>query len=186
MPPHDDPPPPLLSSVLRAKAQRNRPQPYSCDDVARISTTGESMTSQSRDQSLQRSEFWLPLPPVGCSSNARFSGHWSAGGKARRDYRAECGFLLPTISGAPAFQRARISVVFWLGPAKGRYHPRDAANGIASLKACLDAIVDRNWLPDDSAKYLSWGSIELMSAANAPNKDHFGRAGVCVTLERLE
>lgn len=121
-------------------------------------------------------EFWLPLPPVKCGPNGSH-GHWAAKAAAIREYRAECGYMIPRAT--EPFRKAVISVTFYLGPAKGRYHPRDSGNAISSAKALVDSIVDRGWLADDGAKYLSWGAVRLLTAG-----EHGGRSGIAVRLER--
>jgi hypothetical protein len=129
---------------------------------------------------IRRVSFELPLPTRACSpNNSGQSSHWRVREGARAAYRAECANLLPTVD--RAFTKARISVQFCLAPDPARYHPQDTQNAIASLKACVDSIVDRGWIPDDSARYLEWGTVELLSTA----KEHQGRAEVLVTLEAL-
>ena len=125
----------------------------------------------------------LPLPLAKCSPNARFCGHWSAAAEARRDYKAECLACLPRIDYmfGKMFAAATIRTEWFLGPAEGRYHPRDQQNATASLKAAVDAIVDAGYLPDDSSKYLTWGETVLRTA-----RESGGRACVVVTLERRE
>lgn len=122
----------------------------------------------------------LPLPPTDCSPNRESHASWEYRAQAREEYRAECGRLLPRVC-APMFQQATISAEFWHGAAPGRYHARDAQNAIGGIKALVDSLVELGYLPDDSAKFLTWGETTIHGA-----KESAGRAAVVVTLRRIE
>lgn len=115
----------------------------------------------------------LPLPPTGCSPNNHTHG-WAAG-RSRAAYRAEVLAILPRVT-APMFERATIRTEWFLGPAPGRYHPRDEQNANSSLKAAVDAIVDAGIIRDDCAAVLHWGPCAIVAGKSA--------AMVRVTLER--
>lgn len=124
--------------------------------------------------------FEFPLPPTGCSpNNSGGSSHWRAKEGPRADYKKECCALLAGITGV-MFTRACIRAEFFHGAAPGRYHARDEQNAIAGIKGLCDSLVDRGYLPDDSARHLHWGEVTIHLA-----KESGARAAVVVTLERM-
>jgi len=167
------------ADVRRKNAERVGAQiPAKERKPLRNGTGKQIAVSAGEPSGVQSITFEFPLPPTGCSpNNSGGSSHWRVKEGARAEYRAECLALLPRP--VPVlFQRAVISVEFWLGPAVGRYHPRDSANGISAIKALCDAIVEAGYLIDDAAKYLTWGETKLIRSK--------ARACVAVTLKREE
>lgn len=123
----------------------------------------------------------LPLPSSKCSPNAANAlGHWSVSNKARMEYKEECLTLLPKFA-VPLFERARIDLTFYLAPCAGRYHPRDEWNASSAVKGLVDSLVQSGIIPDDSKKYLTAGTITLLTR----QAEHHGKACVLVVLERI-
>jgi crossover junction endodeoxyribonuclease RusA len=87
----------------------------------------------------------LPLPPAGCSPNAR--GHWSKRARAVAEYRARSAGEARKILARhrQRWERAVASAVFYLPDARRRDHD----NLAASLKAAFDGLKDADVLADD-------------------------------------
>jgi hypothetical protein len=66
----------------------------------------------------------------------------------------------------------------------GRYRPRDTANAIGSLKACIDGFVDAGLVPDDSHKWISWGTVDIYRDKKTVEKMGGGKPRVEITLEQ--
>lgn len=59
----------------------------------------------------------------------------------------------------------------------GRYRPRDRDNAIASCKGLIDALTQMKAWPDDSAKHVRYGNVEIIG-----EKDSRGRAEIVVDV----
>jgi crossover junction endodeoxyribonuclease RusA len=114
----------------------------------------------------------LPLPPRELSPNVRL--FWAIKAKATKAARSEAWYWFRQAK--PANWEPvpiRIDVEYNCPKQATGYRPRDSMNGIAAMKAQIDGMVDAGVIPDDSCKWLSWGSFTLTRA---------GRAGVRITV----
>lgn len=79
----------------------------------------------------------LPWPPQHLSPNARL--HWAALAKAKKSYRAECGWQAKA-QGVHALKAPRLKVSFtFFPPSKRRI---DIDNCIARMKSGIDGLAD--------------------------------------------
>jgi crossover junction endodeoxyribonuclease RusA len=82
-------------------------------------------------------EITLPWPPAALSPNAR--GHWSKLAKAKKAYRAACGWTA-LAQGARAIQASKLHLTLVFYPPSRRAFDLD--NCLSALKAGLDGVAD--------------------------------------------
>lgn len=106
----------------------------------------------------------LPLPVKALSPNAHL--HWREKHKATSAARKNSWYwfrrFMPN-GWKPA--PIEIAVQYRWGPSAQGYRPRDVQNAIAALKPMIDGMVDAGIIPDDSAKWLSWGRVQIVRCA---------------------
>lgn len=74
-----------------------------------------------------------------------------------------------------------LMVAYRMRPGGGKrlgYRPHDVQNAIAALKASIDGMVDAGIVPNDSARWVSWGEVQIQSVVPG---DRLGE-GVFVTV----
>lgn len=114
----------------------------------------------------------LPLPSRDVSQNAR--GHWSKLARATQQARMLAKHRFRSAKPGDWIQQpVRLEVVYRCPYGSRGYCPRDAQNAIGALKAAIDGMVDAGVVPDDSAKWVTWGEFQLTRE---------GPAGVYVTV----
>jgi hypothetical protein len=121
----------------------------------------------------------VPLPPKTLSANYNPASRQGrmARAMATRQYRyavqTNTRLAMDVAAGAevdlaPASIKAiKVSMNWYLVPCKGDnlYRPRDIGNAIAASKALFDGITDTGLIPDDTARYLSVGFVDLYDNA---------------------
>ena len=127
--------------------------------------------------------FVVPLPPRELSPNRTRNEHWSGKSEAVAAYRQLA--MVQAHNAAVTVQwtnpaKCRVSLVFGLKDQsvadKACYHPRDADNAVASVKALVDGMVDAMVLESDR-----WANMELGSVT----ADKLRPASVYVTVEAV-
>lgn len=121
----------------------------------------------------------LPLPSRKLSPNGAQGRHWSMRARAVKRGRREAWYWFQRAMPAD-WQACAVHIeVHYHCPRSGQgYMPRDTMNAIAAMKPMIDAMVDVGIIPDDSAKWLEWGSVKLTRIEN-------GEApGVRITVTR--
>lgn len=104
-------------------------------------------------------------------------GHWAAKARLVKQYRVACAWAFAAAKPlgwkvAPV----EIDVIYRHNKNSTGYRPRDVQNGIASCKATIDGMVDAGVIPNDSARWLKWGSFEIISRFDGE------REGVYITV----
>jgi hypothetical protein len=113
---------------------------------------------------VQRFSVVLRLPSREVSPNARV--HWAKRSKFIRWERTAAAYRFAQAkprNWRPEPVRLEIRYVCPFGSAG--YCPRDTQNAIGALKAAIDGMVDAGVVPDDSARWVSWGGFELSREA---------------------
>jgi hypothetical protein len=135
-----------------------------------------------RSDSVLRAAFTvrLELPPAALGSNGSH-GYWATKARAVKKYREACAWTF--LQQRPAFwpwPHAPVTIeVEYRHNRKSRgYKPRDTANAMSAIKALVDGMVDADIVPDDSARWLSWGGFRLFTTAD----EH--QEGVYVRIHR--
>lgn len=110
---------------------------------------------------IQRFTCVLPLPSRGVSQNAR--GHWSKLARAIKDERRRAAWHFRIARPAGWIPQAvRLEIVYRCPFGSVGYCPRDTQNAIGALKAAIDGMVDAGIVPDDSARWVTWGEFRLV------------------------
>ena len=111
----------------------------------------------------------IPLPPCDLSPNARV--HWAKRAKATKAHRFAAYVQLVAAMREAKWRHMRpviVDIEYRTGKGAKGYKPRDAQNALSSLKASFDALADAGIVPDDSAKWLTLGKVELLTRSTAP------------------
>jgi len=114
----------------------------------------------------------LPYATPPLSLNGRM--HWAQKAEITRKLR---GYVTATAGArlhVPRCQRINVTLVYV--PRDGRRRDRD--NLVATLKPCIDGLVDAGIVPDDSPEYVTWGPPEI-AKPNAKDPHLY------LTIERL-
>lgn len=138
----------------------------------------------------------LPLPPLGYSPNRR--GTWGKWAGERAAYRRDCRELLNKAFGRPCtwirnyrfYAPITVHVDFYMGKSvlasagvpDGLVRPRDCDNAIGCIKGVLDSMRDACLVNDDSAKFVSIGTVNLFRT----QAEHGGRCGLVLRIECAE
>ncbi len=123
----------------------------------------------------------IPLPPRHCKPNQYC--HWRTRGDAAKQYRTEAFYCVRQHPTKPFPGPVRLTVAFYMGGKRndGRYRPYDVGNGISSLKAACDGIVDSGLIQGDTHKVLTWGEVTFLCT----KEEHEGRSCVVLTFEEI-
>lgn len=126
----------------------------------------------------------VTLPPIPKQLRAQNRSHWKAKTDHLKRYRSDVCKAFKAAMGNMRFERATLSMTLYVDLTKMRlsngYAPRDIGNLIAAFKSGQDGIVDAGLIPDDSAKYLSYGEIKILRG-----KDAGGRCELVVTVTEV-
>ena len=108
----------------------------------------------------------LPLPPKMLSPNVR--AHWAPKARAVKGYREVAAWEIRRAYGfrrRAVLPHVTIDVQYRCPHGAAGYVAYDEQNAIAALKSALDGLADAGIVKSDSKKYVSWGSIELVTTA---------------------
>ena len=117
------------------------------------------------------------LPHRDSAQNAR--GHWAKRHRAASSDR-EHAFWIFKGCGVKFNGPVEVSVVYACHKASCGYVARDIANALGALKGLTDGMVDAGVVKDDTKKYLTWGSFDLVTTK--PECDKLGGDGVYWTV----
>lgn len=109
----------------------------------------------------------VPLPSRDLSPNSSRRHQWRSRTRAVKRGRREAWYWLQRampVDWKPC--SVRIDVIYHCPRSAQGYMPRDTMNAIAAMKPMVDAMVDVGIIPDDSAKWLSWGNFQLTRTEN--------------------
>lgn len=103
----------------------------------------------------------LPYATPPLTLNGRM--HWATKARVTREVRAHVAWAM--VHSQPC-ERIHVTLVYV--PRDKRRRDRD--NLVATLKPCIDGLVDAGIVPDDSPEYVSWTPPEI--AAPDPKDPH--------------
>lgn len=113
----------------------------------------------------------VTLPPIPKQLRAQNRSHWKAKADHLKRYRSDVCNAFKAAMGDMRFERATLSMTLYADLTKMRlangYAPKDIGNLIAAFKSGQDGIVDAGLIPDDSAKYLSYGAVKILGGKAA-------------------
>jgi hypothetical protein len=121
----------------------------------------------------------LDLPPTELSPNGR--AHWAEKASAVRAYRTKAW---KSCTGPIEQVPVVVDVEYRWHKGCSGYKPRDEDNARASLKAAIDGLCDGGLIYRDSAKWLKWGTFELVTTCSETIRR--GGPGVKITVKRRE
>ena len=124
----------------------------------------------------------IPLPPAALSPNARV--HWAKRAKATKAHRFAAFVAFAAAKREAKWKHMRpiiVDIEYRCCKAAKGYAPKDAQNALSSLKASFDALQDACIVPNDSARWLTLGKVELLTRAADPRVKALG-AGVTFTI----
>ena len=105
---------------------------------------------------LRKAVLELPFLPTRASSpNTR--GHWVARYKANRKLKEDT-FMLAMSKQVPAFEKARITIVYVVKDNRRR----DGDNWLSMAKGIIDGMVEAKVFKDDSAEYISFAPFRFV------------------------
>lgn len=124
----------------------------------------------------------LPLPPKELGAN--FKCHWATRSRATRKYRLDCyrAALAARPKGWEGTHPIELDVLYKAFRGCGGYAPKDLTNAIHSLKPAFDGIVDAGVMPSDAKRWLSLGSVNLITTA----REAKNCAGVLFRIKQRE
>ena len=117
------------------------------------------------------------LPHRGSSQNAR--GHWAKRHRSASSDR-EMAFWIFKSCGVKFNGPVEVSAVYACHRGSAGYIARDVQNALGACKHIVDGMVDAGVVKDDSKKYLTWGSFDLVTTK--PECDKLGGDGVYWTV----
>ena len=124
----------------------------------------------------------IPLPPCDLSPNARV--HWAKRAKATKAHRFAAYVQFVAARREAKWKHMRpviVDIEYRCCKAAKGYKPLDAQNALSSLKAAFDALADAGIVPNDSARWLTLGKVQLLTRAADPRVKALG-AGVTFTI----
>jgi hypothetical protein len=121
----------------------------------------------------------LPLPDRILSPNAHV--HWREKAKATSGARKLAWYWFQRVKPKTwAHSPIVLTILYRYGGGQDGYRPRDVQNAIASLKPHIDGMVDAGIVPDDSHKWVQWGSVQLIKCSKGDTP------GVRISVTRVQ
>lgn len=95
-------------------------------------------------------EFWIKLPYTRPPLSLNDRSHWANSGRAKAALKADTRVLARSVKLPTAAERAKVTLIY-NPPDKRR---RDTDNLFATLKPCLDGLIDYGLTADDDSTHI--------------------------------